>query len=357
MVIKSTIFSLITLLCLSSNVFADRIKDITTIEGVRDMSVIGYGLIVGLPGTGDGNVSHTQASLKKMLSTMGVKINQKDKIKSKNVASVMVSGNILPFSRIGQKFDLTITSIGDAKSLKNGSLLLTTLKGADGSTYALGKGRLLASGLSANGNDLSNLSKNRVASGMILGGGTVEKFWTPSFGTDGHIRFLLKNPDFTTSNNIADVINLRLMPGIAFSENSASVVVRAPKNKEGMSPFISSLENIDVTPAEPVAKVIVNSNTGTVVISRMVTVSEALVTHGSLTVEILAPRDYDVEPQPGQDPDLIKRDSRLFKFSSGVNLKSLINNINKLGIGPSDIVAILQSLKAAGAMSADLIIL
>jgi flagellar P-ring protein precursor FlgI len=348
------IFTLLAL-SLSGQSYSDRIKDLAIIEGVRDMPVIGYGLVVGLPGTGDGNISHTQTSMKKMLDTMGIKTNLGEKIKSKNVASVMISGSIAPFSRIGQRFDLVVTSIGDAKSIKDGTLLLSTLKGADGSVYAIASGQILAGGLAGNEVDNSFLSKNKIASGMVLGGGSVEKKWMIPLGGEGYTRYLVKTPDFTTSKIIADEINRQLGEGTAISENSTSIRIKSPKDPSQISPYISLLENITVTPASVAAKIIINSNTGTVVATENIIISEALVSHGSLVVQITKEGLGGVAE--GQAIGDEEEDGRAFKFSSGIGINELISNINRIGIGPSDLVAILQSLKRAGALHADLIIL
>jgi len=343
------------LITMSSIVSADRIKDIAVIEGVRDMPVVGYGLVVGLSGTGDGNINHTQASLRKMLTTMGVKVDAGDKIKSKNVASVMVSGRIPPFARIGHKFDLTVTSIGDAKSIKDGTLLMTTLKGATGDMYAIAGGQILVSGLAGNQNDNSFLSKDRSVSGIINGGGTVEKNWKINIANDGRIRFLLKKPDFTTSSNMAKVIDANFGEGISINEDSMSVSVKAPAKKSSIAGFISMLENLDVATAITSARVVVNSHTGTVVISSTVRVSDVVVSHGSLIVEVKSGAKKGL--QEGEVVEAALKDGRVFEFSSGIDLKELVDNINKLGIGPSDLVAILQSLREAGAMHADLIVI
>lgn len=343
-------------LLLSGYASADRIKDISTIEGIRSMPVIGYGLIVGLSGTGDSNINHTEESMRKMLTTMGVKTNIGDKIKTKNVASVMVSGNIPSFSRIGNRFDLSVTSIGNAKSIKDGTLLLTSLKGADGKIYGLGRGSVLVSGLSFNEEDNSYLSKNRSTSGVVNGGGSVERKWGNLDIESNKIIFLLKKPDFTTARNMAKIINSNFGEGIALIENSTGVSVKAPKNKNDLSVFISMIENLDITPAIGVAKVVVNSHTGTVVISSTVRIRNAVVSHGSLVVEIKDNVDGK-GLEEGAAVEEKTTNGRAFQFSSGITLNTLVTNINRLGIGPSDLVAILQSLKEVGAMQADLIIL
>ena len=350
---KKIILLMVMVFSVATN--AERLKDITTIEGVRAMPLIGYGLVVGLPGTGDGNVKHTQSSLRKMLTTMGVKINIKDQVKSKNVASVMVSGFIPPFSRVGKKIDVTVTSIGDAKSIKDGTLLMTTLKGADGETYALSQGQVMVSGLSANGSDNSFISKNRSASGIISSGAVIERPLLVDLGVDGSLRLILNDPDFTTAENISTVINNSFGEGMSHAENSMSVNVKSTKDPKQIASFISILENIIVSPAEESAKIIVNSHTGTVVVSKNVIIKEAMITHGSLVVEIKDEEQQGIkEGEVAQDE---QRKGRAFKFSSGISINSLVKSINKLGIGPSDLIAILQSLKNIGALKAELIII
>lgn len=334
---------------------AERIKDVTNIEGVREMPLVGYGLVVGLNGTGDGNINHTQASLRRMLDTMGIKVAIGEQIKSKNVASVMVSAKLPPFARVGHKLDLVITSIGDAKSIKDGTLLMTSLTGLDGGKYAVASGSIMTGGLADNQRDGSFLSKDRFGSGVINNGGTVEKKWSLSIGGDGVVRLLLKKPDFTTSQNIARQINKTFGEGVAESEDSMSVSFRVGKDRRMVSSMVSMVENLDIQTAESSAKVVVNSHTGTVVISNNVMVKEVVVTHGNLTVEVVA--DDNKKLRDGENRDEELKQTRAFRFSSGVSLKELVNNINKLGIGPSDLVAILQSLREAGAMQADLIII
>jgi flagellar P-ring protein precursor FlgI len=353
--VKRILISVLTIL-MSNVVNAERIKDISNLEGVRGMPLVGYGLVVGLNGTGDGNINHTQASLRRMLDTMGIKVGIGEKIRSKNVASVMVSSKLPAFARIGHKLDLAVTSIGDAKSIKDGVLLMTTLKGIDGEKYAIAAGSVISSGLSDNKNDRSFLSKNRVGTGVINNGGTVEKKWDLEIGGEGVVRILLKRPDFSTSQNIANAINKVFGEGVAVSEDSLSVRYRVGSDRSMVASMVAMVENIDVVTAQASAKVVVNSHTGTVVISSNVFVKEVVVTHGNLTVEVLA--DDGKKLVEGEILDLGKKEkTRAFTFSSGVSLKELVNNINKLGIGPSDLVAILQSLREAGAMQADLIII
>lgn len=344
-----------SILIMSSFVYAERIKDVTNIEGMRNMPLVGYGLVVGLPGTGDGNVKHTQSSLRKMLTTMGVKVDKDEQIKSKNVASVMVSASIPPFSRIGKKVDVTITSIGDAKSIKDGTLLMTTLKGVDGNVYGIAQGQVMVSGLSTNAQDNSFLSKNRSASGIITGGGVVERPWEVELSENGFLRLVLHTPDFTSAQNISDVVNASIGEGSSYAENSLSVSVKAPKDPRQITSFVSIIENLNVAPAEESAKVVVNSHTGTVVINKNVYISEALITHGNLVVDIRA------EGLPGLEEGQVAQDDvdqvRAFKFQSGVSLNSLVKNINDLGVGPSDLIAILQSLKSIGSLRAELIII
>ena len=354
MVVKKLLITSLMMM-ISAFVSAERIKDISQIEGIRSMPLVGYGLVVGLPGTGDGNVKHTQSSLRKMLTTMGVKVDKNEAIKSKNVASVMVSANLPPFSRIGKKMDLIVTSIGDAKSIKDGTLLMTTLKGVDGSVYAIAKGQVVVSGLSTNAQDNSFLSKNRSASGVVTGGGVVERPWEVELSEDGFIRLVLRNPDFTTAQNVSDVINETFGEGSSYAENSLSISIKAPKNNKQITSFVSIVENLDVSPAEASAKVVVNSHTGTVVISKNVYISEALITHGNLIVDIKA------EGLPGLEEGQVAQDNaakgRAFKFKSGVSLNDLVKNINELGVGPSDLIAILQSLRSIGSLRAELIII
>ena len=346
---------------------AERIKDIAKVQGVRDNPLVGYGLVVGLDGTGDGNVPHTAQSLRSMLSRLGVNIPQNITLQSKNVAAVSIHAELPAFAKPGQTVDITVSSVGSARSLRGGSLLLAPLKGVDGKVYAIAQGNIIVSGFGAEGNDGSRVTVNVPSVGRIPNGAIVERAVQTPFGEMREIVLNLRSPDFTTSNSVTKVINETLGPGSAYSVDAGSINVQAPKDLAQRVAFISLLENLEVTPAEAPARVIVNSRTGTVVIGQHVRVLPAAVSHGSLTVTIS--ENYDVS-QPGplseagrtvvtpsSDIRIQQDNYRMFKVKEGVTLDDIVRGVNEVGMAPGDIVAILEALKEAGALRAELIVI
>lgn len=351
----------------SGLVRADRIKDIAQVQGVRDNQLIGYGLVVGLDGTGDGNGSpYTIQSMRSMLSRMGVNIPQNVKMQSKNVAAVMLSANLPPFAKPGQTLDVTVSSIGDAKSLRGGTLLMSALKGADGKIYAIAQGNLIVSGFGAQGSDGSKITVNIPSDGSIPNGATVERAVETPFGKMHHIVLNLRQADFTTSNRVTQAINKVLGPGTAYSIDAGSISVQAPQDLAQRVAFISMLENLQVNPGAPPARVIVNSRTGTVVIGEHVRVLPAAVAHGNLTVTITESQGVS-QPGPlskGQtvvtsksNVKIEQANKRMFKLNMGVSLDDIVRAVNDVGAAPGDLVAILQALKAAGALQAELVVI
>ncbi|MCB1803049.1 MAG: flagellar basal body P-ring protein FlgI [Gammaproteobacteria bacterium] len=349
-------------------VHAERIKDLATIQGVRDNQLLGYGLVVGLDGSGDkvGSSPFTQQSLRSMLTQLGIVVPPNINLNPKNVAAVTVHASLPPFSKPGQQFDVTVSSIGDAKSLRGGSLLMTPLKGIDGQVYAIAQGNLVVGGLSSEGADGSKVTINIPSSGRVPGGATVERSVPTPFGEDALLTLNLKSGDFTTVQRVTDAINKAIGGGTAFAVDATSVKVNAPKNIGQRVGFVSMIENLEVDPAEAVARVIVNSRTGTVVINSTVRVSPAAVSHGSLTVTISENAQVS-QPNPlggGQtvvtpqsDVAVQENGSRMFVFDPGVTLDTVVRAVNQVGAGPSDLVAILEALKQAGALKADLVVI
>lgn len=345
---------------------AERIKDIAKVAGVRSNQLIGYGLVVGLDGTGDGGTAFTSQSLKSMLNRLGVIMPTDINLQSKNVAAVSIHAELPAFSKPGQRLDITVSSIGDAKSLRGGSLLMTPLKGVDGNVYAIAQGNVVVSGFGVEGDDGSRVSVNVPSVGRIPNGATVERAVETPFGDKNELTLNLRTPDFTTSHSVARAINEAIGPGTAYSIDAGSVNVNAPLDLAQRVAFISLLENVEVTPAEAPARVIVNSRTGTVVIGRHVRVMPAAVAHGSLTVTITNRQDVSQPaPQsqgqtvvvPATDINVEEKSSRMFKFDPGVTLDEIVQAVNQVGAAPGDLVAILEALKEAGALRAQLIVI
>lgn len=367
-------FALLTALVLASAAAvppasAERIKDMVTIAGVRQNQLVGYGLVVGLNGTGD-QTSQTQftiQSMKSMLAQLGVVLPENVNPQLKNVAAVIVHAQLPAFAKAGQTIDVTVSSIGNATSLRGGSLLMTPLKGADGSTYAIAQGNLVVSGFGVEGADGSRITVNIPSSGRIPNGATVEQEVVTTFATDGQFLTLnLNQSDFTTAQRLADSINGTFGEGTAAAVDGSSIQVTSPMESAQKVAFVSALENLEVDPAEAPARIIVNSRTGTVVIGSHVVVEEAAVAHGSLTVTIA--ESYNVS-QPGafsggntaivpnSSVSIDEESNSMFLFQPGVSLDELVRAVNQVGASPSDLVAILEALQQVGALRAQLIII
>lgn len=361
------LFSLCFLLLPVSSLQAERIKDIATLDGVRANQLVGYGLVVGLNGTGDkSGTTFTEQSFANMLTQLGINIPPGVKLKSKNIAAVMVTTELKSFMKRGQRLDVNISSIGDAKSLRGGTLLMTPLKGADGKVYGMAQGNVTVIGLGAQGRDGSNVTVNVPSGGRIPGGATVERDIPNPFYFSTYLAYNLHSPDFTTSRRMADAINELMGPGTAKALDATTVKVTAPKKMSQRVDYVSVLENIELKPAEAAAKVIVNARTGTVVISRAVIVRPAAVSHGNIVVTI---SENPVISQPNafaggrtvvrsnSQIDIKENARRAFVFNPGASLQDLVNAINAVGATPGDLIAILQSLQKAGAVSARIVVI
>lgn len=360
------VFGLLLVLGLESGfVRAERIKDIAKVQGVRTNQLVGYGLVVGLDGTGDGNAPQMVQSLRSMLSRLGVNIPANVNLQSKNVAAVAIHAELPAFARPGQTLDVTVSSIGNAKSLRGGSLLIAPLRGVDGNLYGLAQGNVIVSGFGAEGSDGSKITVNVPSVGRIPNGATVEKAVETPFGEAKELVLNLRHPDFTTSNNIAQMINQTLGNGTAYSIDAGSINVQAPQDLAQRVAFISELENLEIEPAAPPARVIVNSRTGTVVIGQHVRVLPAAVSHGSLTVTITENATVSQPNVKGGQTVTVPRSDivintgskRMFKLDMGMSLDDVVRAINQVGVAPGDLIAILEALKEAGALRAELIVI
>lgn len=341
-----------------------RVKDLVTFDGVRRNQLIGYGLVVGLNGTGDRliNTPFTEQSLKGMLERLG--INTRDEVlRTRNAAAVMVTATLPPFSRQGTTIDVTVSALGDATSLLGGTLLVTPLLGADGQAYAVAQGSLSVSGFSAAG-AAASVTKGVPTSARIANGAIVERELKFALDDIGAVRMALRNPDFTTANRIADAVNARLGGGSARVLDSTTVDVRIPPQFHGaVARLIGEVEQLSVRP-DGIARVVVDERSGTIVIGDDVRVSRVAITQGNLTVRVVeAPQVSQPQPfsngqtviVPRTDVQVQEGNGRQFVTLGGnVSLQQLVNGLNALGVGPRDMVSILQAIKAAGALHADL---
>ena len=356
-------------------VFADRVKDIARIAGVRSNQLLGYGVVVGLSGTGDGNSGLTLQSLESLISRMGLQVDARD-LNAKNTAAVMVTAELGPFLKEGQVIDVTVSTVGQAKSLKGGTLLMTPLMGADGEVYAIAQGNLIVGGLGVGAADGSSVTVNIPTVGRVPSGATVERLVDSPFQDMEAIILNLNRPDFGTAAALVRAIDAKFGAGTAQALDASSIRVNAPFDPSQRVIFASMLDALEVEPVAPSARVVVNSRTGTVVIGGAVRVSPAAVTHGSLTVRV--DENFNVDRGatvvagegapvvvPGGEPVVtpesqvsVNQDpARAFVFDPGVSLASLVDAINAVGASPSDLVAILEALREAGALRAELIVI
>jgi flagellar P-ring protein precursor FlgI len=346
-----------------------RVKDLADIEGVRDNMLIGYGLVVGLAGTGDAanSIPFTRQSLINMLERMGVNSKEAEStLKMKNVAAVMVTARMPSLARQGGKLDVTVSSLGDAKSLEGGTLLATPLMGADGNTYAVAQGSLIVGGFTAEGN-AGTISKNHTTAARIADGAIVERetgFELEQLGDS--LRLILKNPDFTTAKRIRDALNERLGASTTIARDDTTIDVAISDSRDIVS-LINIVENTRVQP-DNAARVIIDEKTGTIVMGENVRISDVAISHANLTVRVT---ELAQVSQPGAfsdngETEVVDRTSidveedgtGRFRFlDTGTNLADLVNGLNSLGVKPRDIISILQNIKAVGAMQADLVIM
>ena len=341
----------------------ERIKDLSSIAGVRDNQLVGYGLVVGLDGSGDQTTQtpFTVQSIVNMLGNMGVTLPPGTNLQLKNVAAVMVTTSLPPFAQPGQVIDVTVSSIGNAKSLRGGTLVMTPLKGADNQVYAIAQGNMVVGGAGAQGGGASQVI-NHLSAGRIPGGATVERAVPSMLGELDSVTFELNDSDFGTARRVVDAINL-VHPGAAQALDGRRIQVRAPLDTSARVAFLGQIENLQVTPVAQTAKVIVNSRTGSVVMNQHVSLQNCAVAHGNLTVTVNNTAQVNQPPpfsggqtvvtQAGQ-VDIAQEGGALFNVRGGTNLADVVKALNGLGAKPMDLVSILQAMKAAGALRAEL---
>jgi flagellar P-ring protein precursor FlgI len=353
---------------LGAPTYADRIKDIATVGGVRSNQLLGYGLVVGLDGTGDQTTQapFTIQSIQNMLQRFGVTVPANTNPQLKNVAAVTVTADLPPFAKPGQQLDVTVATIGNASSLRGGDLIMTPLRGADGQIYAMAQGNVIVSGFGISGKDGSKMVLNVPSSGRIPNGASVEREVPMHFASEPHLVLNLNTPDFTTAARVTTAINSTIGANTAEALDAVSIRVVAPVDLNQRIAYMAKLEAVQVDPGEAPARVIINSRTGTVVISSQVKVSAAAVAHGSLSVTITERLDVS-QPAPfsqGQTVvtprsqiDVQQADQRMFMFRAGVNLDEIVRAVNQVGAAPGDLVAILEALKEAGSLHAELVVI
>ena len=368
---------LLSLACgLAMPVWADRVKDLVTVAAQRPNQLIGFGLVVGLQGTGDdASVPFTTQSMKAMLAQMGVRIDgpmsdfeqaaSASRIDIKNAAAVMVTADLPGFAKPGQRVDVNVSAIGKATNLRGGNLIMTAMRGVDGEIYALAQGALTATGIDA------SAAGSKVAIGVptaarIPGGAIVERAVENPFEKAEFLVMNLRDNDFSTSSSIVAAINKKFGDGVAQAIDGTSISVRAPQDLNQRVSFMGLLENIEVTPSEPNARVVINSRTGTVVINRAVRVTAAAVSHGTISVAITATNEVS-QPNPlsqGQTQEVQNADiavnepkNPMFLFKPGVDLREIVDAVNQVGASPSSLIAILEALRSSGSLRAELIII
>lgn len=367
--LKKTVLSLCACACLSAGYSpvanADRIKDITSIAGVRNNHLIGYGLVVGLNGTGD-QIKFTQQTFRNMLRELGVNVPEGVKISSKNVAAVALSADLPAFTKPGQAIDVTVSSIGDANSLRGGTLIMAPLKGADQLVYAIAQGNLVVSGFGGEGADGSKITVNVPSVGSIPNGAIVERPAPTPFANLKTLHLNLHESDFTTAKRVALAINTHIRPSLARALDATSIEIHVPDEVTDPVGFYSEIENLSLTPGEGPAKVVINSRTGTIVIGQHVQVMPAAVAHGSLTVTV-SEQPYASQPEPfsggatavipQSEVTIEQEKNRAFLINQSTSLDMIVKAINSVGAAPGDLVAILEALKKAGALHAELVVI
>ena len=358
------IFATCGLPLLTGNAWADRIKDLASVQGVRNNQLVGYGLMVGLDGTGDQTTQtpFTTQSIINMLAQLGTTLPTAQSLQLKNVAAVMVTANLPPFARVGQQIDITVSSMGNAKSLRGGTLVMTPLKGADGQIYAQAQGSIIVGGAGAVAAG-SKAVINHLLAGRIVAGATVERQVPTALGQGAFVHYEMSNTDFGTTQRVVEVINREMGAGVAQALDGRLIQVLAPEDANSRVAFMGRIENLEVRPMKSAAKVIVNPRNGSVVMNQTVTIESCAIAHGSLSVVINTEQQVS-QPNAlagGQtvttsqsDIEIKAGGGALMHLKAGVNLSEVVKAINALGANPQDLISILQAMKSAGALRAEL---
>lgn len=351
-------------LCLPPSSHAERLKDLASIQGVRQNQLLGYGLVVGLDGSGDQTTQtpFTVQSVMSMLQQMGVNLPPATTLQLKNVAAVMVTATLPAFAQPGQTLDVTVSSMGNAKSLRGGTLLMTPLKGADGQVYGIAQGNVLVGGVGAAASG-SKAQVNHLSVGRISSGATVERAVPTALGQGDAVFLELNDTDFSTASRVVDAVNKRFGPDTAAAQDGRVIRVRAPTNASDRVVFLGALESISLTPAQMVAKVILNARTGSVVMNQAVTLDSCAVSHGNLSI-VINTESAVSQPAPlsgGQTVvtqtsqiNIQKDPGQVLMLKGGASLAEVVKALNAIGATPQDLLAILQAMKAAGALRAEL---
>ena len=378
--------SLVTILTIVSNsALADRIKDIADVAGVRSNQLVGYGLVAGLSGSGDGkDLRVTGQSLTSLLSGLGISVDgpvsefdlgesliqlaqqqAQQPLQTDNLAAVLVTAEVPPFAKPGQRLDVNVSTVGTAESLRGGNLVLTELRGIDGQVYALAQGPLTVTGIAVNAAGAS-VEIGVPTSGRIPNGAILERLIPSSFDTAENVILNLRDADFSTANAISTVINDTYGAGVATALDSVSVAIRAPEDMSQKVAFLSDIESMEVDPGAPVARVVINSRTGTAVINRSVRVGAAAVSHGTLMVRVDAFNEVSQPNAFGEgetvvvqnaDIEVTEEPSNMFVFEPGIELQEIVDAVNQVGASPSALIAILEALKRAGSLKAELVVI
>ncbi len=356
-------FIFLSSMTFSNNAHADRIKDLASIQGVRSNQLVGYGVVVGLDGTGDQTTQtpFTVQSMLSMLKQMGVNLPPGTNLQLKNVAAVMITSSLPPFAQPGQTLDVTVSSIGNAKSLRGGTLVMTPLKGADGQIYAMAQGNLVVGGVGASANG-SSAQVNHLSVGRISDGATVERALPSNINIVDTVRLELKDTDFSTASLMTESINRYFGPNTAFARDGRVIEVNPPSNRSRIR-FLAELESINLEPAKANARIILNARTGSVVMNQAVRLDSCAISHGNLSV-VISSTPIISQPQPFSAGETVvaeisqieinKEPGQIVPIPAGASLADVVKALNAIGTTPQDLLAILQAMKAAGALRADL---
>ena len=365
-IFRTILLAMVAAFAVATPAQASRVKDLGYFQGVRTNQLTGYGIVVGLAGTGDDNLAYATQGMSGVASRFGLTLPPGVNPSLRNAAAVMITAELPPFANPGQRIDITVSALGRARSLRGGTLIMTPLRGADDQIYAMAQGNLVVGGLGVSAQDGSQVTVNVPSAGRIPGGATVERSVDTGFATAPQLRFNLFDADLTTAGRVADAINRELGQQIASAVNGGSIAIDAPQGAEARTALMGRIENVLVDPGDAPARVIVNSRTGTVVINGAVRISPAAVSHGRLTVSV-EENPQVIQPAPlSRGQTAVQQDSsirveeeraRMFDMGSGANLSEIVRAVNAIGASASDLVAILEALKQAGALRAELVVL